>query len=116
MENEPLYREIGTRIRARRLQLVKTQEELAKVVGLSRPSLANIEGGRQTLLVHQLCLIAEALNLPTHDLLPEYRVIKGDIAEEPIMPAGLSESQQLQLKAFLSPVSRSLVVARERKG
>jgi len=48
-----------------------TQEALAGRVGLSRASIANIERGRQNVLLHHACDIALALGLSqVADLLP----------------------------------------------
>jgi transcriptional regulator with XRE-family HTH domain len=110
-----IYGEIGTRIRARRQQLGKTQGDLAKLVNLSRPSLANIEGGRQAILVHQLCLISQMLDLPVHDLLPENRTTDATHAFK--MPVGISQSQELQLRAFLTTSSvRSTAATKSARG
>ena len=70
MNPESLYRRIGAFIATRRRQLEFKQEELASRVGISRASLANIENGRQSVLVHHLYAIAKALDLQPGDLLP----------------------------------------------
>jgi transcriptional regulator with XRE-family HTH domain len=67
---EELYDQLGTLIRNRRKKLLLTQRDLAARIGISRASLANIETGRQTLLVHQLYALATALDLAPSDLLP----------------------------------------------
>jgi transcriptional regulator with XRE-family HTH domain len=55
MNPESIYRHIGEIIRNRRRSSRPrlTQEMLAQRVGISRASLANIETGRQSVLVHQ---------------------------------------------------------------
>lgn len=65
------YPKIGSLIRSRRKQLDKTQQEIAAKLGISRASLANIENGRQRLLVHQLYGLASALELEILKLLPQ---------------------------------------------
>ncbi|UVK50158.1 helix-turn-helix transcriptional regulator (plasmid) [Mesorhizobium sp. AR02] len=70
MNHDWVYPEIGGLIRQRRKQLKLTQEQLAPQVGLSRTSLANIEGGKQKVLVHQLFAFASALGIEPADLLP----------------------------------------------
>jgi transcriptional regulator with XRE-family HTH domain len=70
MDQDWIYTEIGDIVRRRRKKLGKTQAELAPKLGLSRASVANIETGRQSLLVHQLYALAEALELSPQDLLP----------------------------------------------
>jgi transcriptional regulator with XRE-family HTH domain len=49
------------------------QELLAKKSGLSRAVIANIELGRQQILVHVLYKIAKALNISPIDLLPSVK-------------------------------------------
>lgn len=70
MRPEPVYKTIGAIIRGRRRRLEWAQETLAARLGISRATLANIETGRQRVLVHQLYALAEALQLKPSDLLP----------------------------------------------
>ena len=70
MNPPPVYAIIGESIRTRRRQLKWTQERLAKQLGISRASLANIETGRQQILAHQIYNFAEQLELDITDLLP----------------------------------------------
>lgn len=65
------YPEIGIRIRTRRKELEKTQDDIAKKIGLKRSSLANIERGNQRILIHQLYAIASELKVELNTLLPE---------------------------------------------
>src|SRR6266852_9416336 len=67
-----VYKQIGAIIKARRKTLNNMkQEKLAGLLGISRGSLANIETGRQGILVHQLYKFSAALQLKTPiDLLP----------------------------------------------
>lgn len=66
----PLYQFIGSEIKKGRKDRGFTQKELSGQIGISRASLANIETGRQRLLVHQLYRIAEHLGLEVMGLLP----------------------------------------------
>src|SRR5947207_14790685 len=70
MPADPIYKRIGALIKARRKTLQMKQEHLASTLGISRGSLANIETGRQSILVHQLYKFASALQLAPSDLLP----------------------------------------------
>jgi transcriptional regulator with XRE-family HTH domain len=65
------YKKVGENIRARRKALGLSQEELAKAVGLKRPSLSNIEKGRQNILLYTFSEIAETLDSDANALLPE---------------------------------------------
>lgn len=71
MVTADFYERLGARIsEARRAKKGLTQERLATVIGLSRPSMVNIERGRQPLKVHQLVALADALGLAVAELLP----------------------------------------------
>ncbi len=71
MAIDPRYGIFGGAIAKRRVQLKLTQTALAARVGLSRASIANIEGGRQNVLLHHALDIVEALSLnQVGDLLP----------------------------------------------
>jgi transcriptional regulator with XRE-family HTH domain len=70
MKPEPIYKQIGGIVRALRRRADKPQDALAGQLGISRATLANIETGRQRILVHQLYAIARALNVKLTDLLP----------------------------------------------
>lgn len=60
MKVESIYRVIGARIATVRKVLALTQADLARRAGISRPSLANIERGRQRILLHQIVIFAKA--------------------------------------------------------
>ena len=68
---DQLYIEIGLKIRSARSDRDWKQEDLAKAVGLTRSSVANIEAGRQKTLVHSLIRIAESLGVTVEALLPD---------------------------------------------
>jgi transcriptional regulator with XRE-family HTH domain len=71
-DHQAFYDEMGRRIRdARKLRKPSlTQEGLAKLVGLTRTSITNIERGRQKCLAHTLAEIAQALDIETARLIP----------------------------------------------
>jgi transcriptional regulator with XRE-family HTH domain len=71
--NKPdvFYKQVGENIRAKRKERGLSQEGLAKAIGLKRPSMSNIEKGRQNILLHTFCDIAETLNLTVAAILPE---------------------------------------------
>jgi transcriptional regulator with XRE-family HTH domain len=54
---------LGVRIRDRRRELGLTQVTLATRAGLSRPSIANVEAGRQNVGLRQLLSLANALDV-----------------------------------------------------
>lgn len=51
---EPVYRQFGSKVESLRTALGLSQEELAKRVGLKRPSIVNIEAGRQRVLLDDI--------------------------------------------------------------
>jgi DNA-binding XRE family transcriptional regulator len=57
---EPVYRMVGMKIEQMRTMLDWTQVDLAKKVGLTRTSIANIEAGRQRILLRDVEKIAKA--------------------------------------------------------
>lgn len=65
------YAQLGKRIRNRRKALDLTQDKLAEKLAISRGSLANIETGRQRILIHQLYDFAHALETDVLELLPK---------------------------------------------
>ena len=64
------YRQIGENIRNGRIRRKLSQDTLAKLVGLTRTSLTNIESGRQHPPLHTFCDIAGQLQVNVMDLLP----------------------------------------------
>jgi DNA-binding XRE family transcriptional regulator len=66
---EPIYRLLGAKIEQTRTVLGWSQMELAKKVHLSRGSIANIETGRQRLLLHDVEKFATAFNMQPKVLL-----------------------------------------------
>lgn len=71
MANEAIYKAFGQAVATRRKGLKLTQAMLAARVGISRASIANIESGRQNVLLHHVYGLATALEFPkASDLLP----------------------------------------------
>ena len=71
MSDLEIYRIIGATLAARRKKLRLKQAEVAEMIGLTRASLANIESGRQKLMLHQVYRLAKALQVETiTDLVP----------------------------------------------
>jgi transcriptional regulator with XRE-family HTH domain len=68
--NRKFYAVVGGRIAKARSGRM-TQEALAAKTSLTRTSIINIEKGRQQILVHTLVDIAQALQIPITDLVPD---------------------------------------------
>jgi transcriptional regulator with XRE-family HTH domain len=80
------------------------QSQLAGRLGISRATLANIETGRQRVLVHMLYRVALALGVTPGDLLP----LPSDTAQSPVsqglpLPKGLSAIHSDQLARLYEP-------------
>ena len=63
-----LYQEFGHRLTRLRKSRDISQEELGAKLRLSRASIANIEAGRQRILLHHLFQLADVLSVPVSDL------------------------------------------------
>ncbi|WP_439472057.1 helix-turn-helix transcriptional regulator [Brevundimonas sp.] len=97
MISDPRYRQFGEAMSLRRQQLGMTQAELAARVGLSRASIANIEAGRQSVLLHHACDVASALKLrAVTDLLPTATALS-------------LEDQALELSDDVSPAAKAQI-------
>jgi transcriptional regulator with XRE-family HTH domain len=98
MSDFEIYRVIGSRIAARRKHLRLKQVEVAAQIGLTRASLANIEKGRQKIMMHQIYRIAEALRIESIlDLVPPRFAPSG--ADEPIVFAESDVREDLRVQA-----------------
>jgi transcriptional regulator with XRE-family HTH domain len=108
MEEKPqhdLYIAVGKRVREVRRNASFTQEQLASQLGISRPSVSNIEKGRQQILVHTLYAIAEALGVNVRDLLPESNQGAKKRSRESI-PSGLSRNEWKHIQPLVSSVRK----------
>lgn len=66
---EAIYRALGARVEQIRGVLGLTQHELAAKLNWSRGSIANIETGRQRVLLHDIEVIAAALGTTAKNLI-----------------------------------------------
>jgi transcriptional regulator with XRE-family HTH domain len=102
VSRDPVYKEIGALIRVRRKTLKRKQEALASELGISRGALANIETGRQGILVHQLYRFASALKLTITDLLPSPSVDKHKVERTDLpLPSDLKPQQKEQVARLI---------------
>jgi transcriptional regulator with XRE-family HTH domain len=71
MAGDPIYKGFGNAVSTRRKALGLTQAQLASKVKMSRASVANIESGRQNVLLHHVYALAAALEFTkVGELLP----------------------------------------------
>lgn len=103
---DPIYKHIGAIIKARRKTLGLKQEALAGKLGISRGSLANVEIGRQNILVHQLYRYATVLQLAPTDLLPSPSLVDKARSErtELLLPDNLKSQLKEQITRFVEQV------------
>jgi transcriptional regulator with XRE-family HTH domain len=108
MDRDPIYKHIGQVMKARRKTMGYKQETLSRMLGISRGALANIETGRQNILVHQLYRYAAALQLSPFDLLPPlpFRHLRDEGSELPL-PHDLKEQQRIQIARVIEQVGTS---------
>lgn len=108
-EIDALYADVGRRVRSARVSITQerreawTQEQLARKLGLTRSSVANLEAGRQRIPLHILFLIAENLRVPLADLLPE-RFIQSAPAHTVQLPEDLEPSSRAFILACLANI------------
>ena len=95
------YSVVGGKIKEARVREKVTQTDLARLLGLTRSSIANIEAGRQRVQLHGLVQIAIALNLPVADL-----VHTPESGERDVVEIRGIEEQPAVTADFLSAVVR----------
>ena len=107
MSDEAIYRAFGQAVATRRKGLNLTQAKLAARVGLSRASIANIECGRQNVLLHHVYRLALALEFSkVSDLLPAQPrpSIEGDpdmiLSDETVTARGKAQISELIASAL----------------
>ncbi len=88
-----LYEELGRVVRAQRESAGMTQGELARLVGMTRTSISNIESGRQKLQIHTLYDVARALEVQPEALLPP-QADPEQKAVEDRLPQGLTPAER----------------------
>ena len=91
LDHELLNKQIGSRIKQRRTKIGITQIELAKRVGLSRTSIANIEAGQQ-------CPPLPVFYNICHELGTEPKTFLPSFAEVAQTPSGLAGGIAAELK------------------
>lgn len=103
MSDMDLYRRLGRTVADRRSELGLTQAEIAEKIGLSRASLANLETGRQRIMVHQLFALVNALKFSSIlDLVPETWTSAERLPEIRFSGAPLSSTEQFSVENLLA--------------
>jgi transcriptional regulator with XRE-family HTH domain len=82
------YVAVGKNVRAARKRAGMSQATMARWIGFTRSSVANLEAGRQRVALHLFVLIAQALGVGAGELLPESPIL---MWAEPIAVDNLQE-------------------------
>lgn len=105
MDAGRIYQDLGKRIKDLRKTLGRSQDRIAKQVGISRASLANIEAGRQQVLVHHLFGLAVALDLESPAILLLQPHVKSQQNPSPtnlpLSGEGLTEKQRREVLSLM---------------
>lgn len=82
---EPIYLTLGQRVIDERMRAGWTQADLACQVRLGRASIANVETGRQRLMLHQVELLAQVFDVSISDMIgcdaPNAKRLRAENAE-----------------------------------
>jgi transcriptional regulator with XRE-family HTH domain len=89
------YRQLGESIRKCRKRRKLSQDALAKLVGLTRTSLTNIENGRQHPPLHTLCEIVDQLGIEFSELLPRPLETLGSVDVEALAGSQVRGEKEL---------------------
>ena len=81
-EIEPQYKKFGDLVRAEREKKQLSQKQLSEKLGFSRVSLANIESGRQRVMLLEAIELANLLEFSLYDLQMEF---SGDRLEKKVL-------------------------------
>jgi transcriptional regulator with XRE-family HTH domain len=104
MTDMDVYRLLGSRAATRRKQLKLKQAEVAEQIGLSRASLANLETGRQKILLHHVYKLAAALKVRSIlDLIPSTLV---EIEPMNFTGDAVSDQQKVKLEDFVRSLGK----------
>jgi transcriptional regulator with XRE-family HTH domain len=68
-DTSTIYLALGKRLKESRKKAGLTQEQLAKQLNLTRTTVTNIESGRQSVTIHLMYEISEALSVSISELL-----------------------------------------------
>ena len=100
-EIEDVYQRIGDVVRTLRIEAGWTQADLACQVRLTRASIANVELGRQRLMLHQIVDLAEVFRVPVG------RII-GDAVMQPTATEQMLQEKVDELKREIERLRASL--------
>jgi transcriptional regulator with XRE-family HTH domain len=107
MADLEIYRIIGAAVAARRKTLRLKQAEVAEQIGLTRASLANIESGRQKIMLDQIYKLAAALKIDSiTDLIPPSFSFEEAMGPLKLVGSEVNDQQKAQIEEFLRRTMR----------
>lgn len=95
VDQDRLYRWIGSQLRERRKAQGITQIQLAKAVDVRRTSITNIESGIQKLPISLLFEICEALRLEPTEIIPSLDRVRREGFEEVVIDEESGQSERI---------------------
>lgn len=111
MKDMDLYEQLGRKVAAARKSKGMTQADLANIIGMTRASIANIETGRQRVMLHDVFALVEALDgRSILDFVPE-RVAPESMRAIAFVGDGASKEDE---RAMLQMIERATAGARSR--
>ena len=106
MSEMEIYAVLGATVARRRKALGLTQAEVAALIGMTRASVANIETGRQKVLLHQVYLLADALRLNSiRPLAPDMVANAPPAPTLPIREGRVNDTQRAQVERAIQRAS-----------
>lgn len=102
------YTDLGQRLQRARTGANVTQQQLAKVSGLTRSSVANVEAGRQRVPIHVLAAMADALRVETPSLFDA--ALLSMEAGKTVVTLPLLEGDELDMREFVEGALASIGV------
>jgi len=109
MGEREIYRDFGRKVAVLRNEAGMTQADLARRIGVSRASLANIERGEQRVYLHQVLSLLDALGREKlHELLPpEGAALFRPQADVTVSGDKLSKAQERAIKELVSAITET---------
>jgi transcriptional regulator with XRE-family HTH domain len=107
MGEREIYRDFGRKLAILRHEAGMTQADLARKVGLSRASLANIERGEQRVYLHQILSVLDSLGREKlNELLPTVGAASTrPQADVSVSGDKLSKAQERAIRELVSSIT-----------
>lgn len=109
------YKELGQRLKARRLELLSNQDQVAAHIGIERTSLAHIEAARQKPALHTLLLLCRELHTTVEAIVPNLDDFEIVPEAAPMLPELEDKIQIVGEKGTLTPALSAFLRAAQRR-